>query len=84
MEYVFDHRSERSELLSITHDAYIERHRPSQAEHPRQQSFAFEFNKSLVPAHARALAASQDEGSDVRHRSASHAAIIHVAPEELV
>src|SRR5271170_2695686 len=76
-KYVLHYRGERGKLLGTTHDAHVGGHGASQVEGPGQKGAAIVLDKRLVGAHARALAACEDEGRDIRRRANSHAAILH-------
>src|SRR6202035_2558715 len=84
VEYVFDHRSEWRKLFATSYDAHIRSNRACQIKRARQKRAAVVLHEGFVCAHARTLAAGEDESCHVMRNRTFHPAIIrsmqHVEP----
>ncbi len=60
-EHIFDHRRECGELRAIADDSHFAGHAPRQLDRSRQQRAPLQFDERLIGAHARALAARENE-----------------------
>lgn len=80
-EFIGDGRGERGEFGSVAHDMDVGSDRACAVEDALEQGSAVEGDEGFVGAHARALAAGEDEGGEgmVRTHGADHTLEVDIA-----